>query len=201
MAELSLGGLATRAPILDRLLTLMRQIDLLHIATLVTSKQARLLFQCNLEHLSRDTHLINQSPNQENFFPPTLFEITQLSQLQEEVFGPVLHLIRYQNLDQVIAQIKQCPYGLTLAIHSRIAKRAQALALQLAVGNIYINRNSIGARVGSQPFGGCKLSGTGPKAGGPLYFLPLQREPLKAVKQQPLPGIHQQDAKASSHIT
>lgn len=108
-----------------------------------------------------------------HFFAPTLLEIKQLSVLQREVFGPVLHVIRYaaKNLDKVLDDINQTGYGLTLGIHSRIDATVKYIEDRVAVGNIYVNRNMIGAVVGVQPFGGEGLSGTGPKAGGP-YYLP-----------------------------
>lgn len=107
-----------------------------------------------------------------SFFPPSLIEITDLGQLREEVFGPVLHIIRYHtnDLDRVINSVNATGYGLTLGIHSRINKTIQRIQQQVKVGNIYINRNIIGAVVGVQPFGGMGLSGTGPKAGGPDYL-------------------------------
>lgn len=106
------------------------------------------------------------------FFPPQIFQIAHLSSLKEEVFGPILHVIRFANdkLDDVLDQINATGYGLTLGIHTRIDERAQLISQQLRVGNVYINRNMIGATVGVQPFGGQGLSGTGPKAGGPHYL-------------------------------
>ncbi|PPK65712.1 L-proline dehydrogenase /delta-1-pyrroline-5-carboxylate dehydrogenase [Methylobacter tundripaludum] len=106
------------------------------------------------------------------FFPPSLIELRSLSQLNREVFGPVLHLIRYREseLDQVISAINATGYGLTLGIHSRIGTFVNTIRQNVKVGNIYVNRNMIGAVVGVQPFGGMGLSGTGPKAGGPDYL-------------------------------
>lgn len=106
------------------------------------------------------------------FVAPTAFEIAGLDQLEREHFGPILHVVRYRadRLPQVIAAINASGYGLTLGIHSRIDATWQAVAAQARVENIYVNRNQIGAIVGVQPFGGQGLSGTGPKAGGPLYL-------------------------------
>lgn len=106
------------------------------------------------------------------FFPPTLIELSSLSQLTEENFGPILHIIRYQpsELEQIINDINNSGYGLTLGIHSRINNTINKITQHCKVGNIYINRNMIAAVVGSQPFGGMGLSGTGPKAGGPNYL-------------------------------
>jgi len=107
------------------------------------------------------------------YVPPTLIEIHHLKDLKEEVFGPVLHVIRFKGsqLNDVVRQINEAQYGLTLGIQSRIDSRVKTLTKKLAIGNIYINRNMVGAVVGSQPFGGQGLSGTGPKAGGPHYLL------------------------------
>jgi RHH-type proline utilization regulon transcriptional repressor/proline dehydrogenase/delta 1-pyrroline-5-carboxylate dehydrogenase len=106
------------------------------------------------------------------FFAPLAVEIDSLAQLPREVFGPVLHVIRYRarDLEKVIDQINSTGYGLTLGIHSRIDSQAQDIAHRIRVGNVYVNRNQIGAVVGVQPFGGRGLSGTGPKAGGPTYL-------------------------------
>lgn len=111
-------------------------------------------------------------------FAPHIFEISSLEQLPEEVFGPVLHVIRYQadELNHVLTQINKNGYGLTLGIHSRIQAFADYIFNHTMVGNAYINRNMVGAVVGTNPFGGCGLSGTGPKAGGPHYLLRFATE-------------------------
>jgi RHH-type proline utilization regulon transcriptional repressor/proline dehydrogenase/delta 1-pyrroline-5-carboxylate dehydrogenase len=92
--------------------------------------------------------------------------------LQREVFGPVLHVVRYagDRLDKVCAAINATGYGLTLGVHSRIEETASFVRSHVHVGNVYVNRNQVGAVVGVQPFGGEGLSGTGPKAGGPNYL-------------------------------
>ena len=106
------------------------------------------------------------------FFPPQLYEISQPDQLREEVFGPIVHLLRFraEDIDSVIDAVNATGYGLTFGIHSRLDSRARAIAARIRAGNVYVNRNMIGAVVGVQPFGGTGLSGTGPKAGGPLYL-------------------------------
>jgi RHH-type proline utilization regulon transcriptional repressor/proline dehydrogenase/delta 1-pyrroline-5-carboxylate dehydrogenase len=104
------------------------------------------------------------------FFAPLAVEVDSLAALQREVFGPVVHLVRYRDLDLLVDAINKLGYGLTLGIHTRIDGLAQRVARALRVGNVYINRNMIGAVVGVQPFGGMGLSGTGPKAGGPHYL-------------------------------
>ncbi|CAM8669299.1 bifunctional proline dehydrogenase/pyrroline-5-carboxylate dehydrogenase [Comamonadaceae bacterium] len=106
-----------------------------------------------------------------NLIAPHAFEVESIAQVKAEIFGPVLQVVRWDgNPEDVITQINALGYGLTLGIQTRIDSRAQALAAQAHVGNIYINRNMIGAVVGVQPFGGEGLSGTGPKAGGPHYL-------------------------------
>jgi RHH-type proline utilization regulon transcriptional repressor/proline dehydrogenase/delta 1-pyrroline-5-carboxylate dehydrogenase len=114
------------------------------------------------------------------FFAPRIFEIGHLTQIPNEVFGPILHVIRYpaQALDQVLDAINATRYGLTLGIHTRIDSKAREIQSRLRVGNTYVNRSTIGATVGVQPFGGEGRSGTGPKAGGPHY---LQRYGLERV--------------------
>jgi RHH-type proline utilization regulon transcriptional repressor/proline dehydrogenase/delta 1-pyrroline-5-carboxylate dehydrogenase len=103
--------------------------------------------------------------------PPTAFEVTSIASVQHEIFGPVLHIVRW-NGDPLalIGQINALGYGLTLGVQTRIDSRAQRIADTARVGNVYVNRNMIGAVVGVQPFGGEGLSGTGPKAGGPHYL-------------------------------
>lgn len=106
------------------------------------------------------------------FFAPRAWELQSLSQLTRENFGPALHVLRWKadELDQVIDAINATGYGLTLGIHSRIDETIERIAARANVGNVYVNRNQIGAVVGVQPFGGQNLSGTGPKAGGPHYL-------------------------------
>ena len=110
-----------------------------------------------------------------NLVPPAAFEVASLAQVKDEIFGPVLQIVRWgsgalETPEAVIEQVNALGYGLTLGIQTRIDSRAQALASAAHVGNIYVNRNMIGAVVGVQPFGGQGLSGTGPKAGGPHYL-------------------------------
>ncbi len=109
------------------------------------------------------------------FIPPTLIELNSIADLEREVFGPVLHVLRYkrENINQLISDINSTGYGLTFGIHSRIDETIQHVTNSIHAGNIYVNRNIVGAVVGVQPFGGQGLSGTGPKAGGPLYLFRL----------------------------
>jgi RHH-type proline utilization regulon transcriptional repressor/proline dehydrogenase/delta 1-pyrroline-5-carboxylate dehydrogenase len=118
-------------------------------------------------------HYAGVAPEAGTFIAPHIFELEHLDGLREEVFGPILHVVRYraEQLGDVVAALESSGFGLTLGIHSRIDDFVQQIASRLATGNIYVNRNMIGAVVGVQPFGGCGLSGTGPKAGGPHYLL------------------------------
>ncbi len=113
-----------------------------------------------------------QAPENGTYVAPTLIEISGIADLKEEIFGPVLHVVRFKSheIDAVIDAINATGYGLTFGLHTRIDDRVQHVCDRIHAGNIYVNRNQIGAIVGSQPFGGEGLSGTGPKAGGPLYM-------------------------------
>jgi RHH-type proline utilization regulon transcriptional repressor/proline dehydrogenase/delta 1-pyrroline-5-carboxylate dehydrogenase len=117
------------------------------------------------------------------YVTPAVFEIADAGLLKEEVFGPILHLVRYAggHLDRVIEAVNASGYGLTLGLHSRIASVADYVAEHARVGNLYVNRNQIGAVVGVQPFGGEGLSGTGPKAGGPNYLVRFATERVRST--------------------
>jgi RHH-type proline utilization regulon transcriptional repressor/proline dehydrogenase/delta 1-pyrroline-5-carboxylate dehydrogenase len=161
MRELRLGDPAELAtdigPVIDR----PAQAGLLaHIAGLAARR--RTVFQADLP----------EGCAAGSYVPPTLIEIGSLADLSGEVFGPVVHVLRYPagQLDALVDAINATGYGLTLGIHSRIDETIARIVSRARVGNIYVNRNQIGAVVGVQPFGGEGLSGTGPKAGGPLYL-------------------------------
>jgi RHH-type proline utilization regulon transcriptional repressor/proline dehydrogenase/delta 1-pyrroline-5-carboxylate dehydrogenase len=111
------------------------------------------------------------------FVAPAIVEIQSLAELQREVFGPVLHVLRYErdDIDALLQQINATGYALTLGVHTRIDETVARVVGAARAGNLYVNRNIVGAVVGVQPFGGEGLSGTGPKAGGPLYLLRLLR--------------------------
>ena len=111
------------------------------------------------------------------FFNPLAFEIPSIDQMDDEKFGPILHIIRFKSgeIDALMEQINALGYGLTMGLHTRIDGRIERITELAEVGNLYVNRNQIGAVVGVQPFGGDRLSGTGPKAGGPLYMKRLSR--------------------------
>ncbi|WUR13342.1 trifunctional transcriptional regulator/proline dehydrogenase/L-glutamate gamma-semialdehyde dehydrogenase [[Empedobacter] haloabium] len=127
------------------------------------------------------------------FVPPTVLEIRSLDELTKEVFGPVMHVIRYRRdeLPKVVAAINASGFGLTLGVHSRIDETIDYIVSRAHVGNIYVNRNIVGAVVGVQPFGGEGKSGTGPKAGGPLYLKRLQRAaaPVEVHARQSSPSL------------
>ena len=120
-----------------------------------------------------------------SYFAPRMYEIKSLDQLTEEVFGPILHIIRYsaQDLDHVLDQVRATGFGLTLGVHSRIEAVAGEIFTKLDVGNTYVNRNMVGAVVGVQPFGGMGLSGTGPKAGGPRYMYRFATEKTLTINE------------------
>jgi RHH-type proline utilization regulon transcriptional repressor/proline dehydrogenase/delta 1-pyrroline-5-carboxylate dehydrogenase len=126
-----------------------------------------------------------ESTSRGTFVAPTIIEIPNLHVLKGEVFGPVLHVLRHrrEELDPLIDGITGTGYGLTFGLHTRLDEMIAHVTGRVRVGNIYINRNMIGAVVGVQPFGGRGLSGTGPKAGGPLYIGRL-------VRKAPVPSRH-----------
>jgi RHH-type transcriptional regulator, proline utilization regulon repressor / proline dehydrogenase / delta 1-pyrroline-5-carboxylate dehydrogenase len=161
MRELSIGDPAELStdvgPVIDEAARdmLARHVDAM-------KDRATLLHQCALPpETERGT-----------FFAPTAILIEDLAELQREVFGPILHVMTWRagKLAEAIAAVNATGYGLTMGLHSRIDGRGRALIRHSAAGNLYINRNMVGAVVGAQPFGGTGLSGTGPKAGGPNYL-------------------------------
>ncbi len=137
----------------------------------------KLIYQCDVHDIEGKDHF---------FFAPRLYEVENISVLKDEVFGPCVHVIRFkgEQIDNVIEQINSTGFGLTMGVHSRIQERADYLAKMSRAGNVYINRNMIGAVVGVQPFGGRGLSGTGPKAGGPGYLRRLVKEKTAEQNRQ-----------------
>ena len=172
MAELAIGDPALLAtdigPVIDEP---ARQALEQHAARM--AREGRLLYQCALpagtEHGA--------------FFAPRAFEIDSAGRLDHEVFGPILHVVRWpaHRLDRVLDEIDMTGYGLTLGIHSRIDENIRHILGRVQVGNAYVNRNMIGAVVGVQPFGGERLSGTGPKAGGPRYLARFTTERTTSI--------------------
>jgi RHH-type proline utilization regulon transcriptional repressor/proline dehydrogenase/delta 1-pyrroline-5-carboxylate dehydrogenase len=124
-----------------------------------------------------------EAPAEGSYVAPHIIELADPRALREEVFGPILHVARYRadTLDDLLAGIEATGYGLTLGVHSRITETADRIARRLSAGNVYVNRNMIGAVVGVQPFGGSGLSGTGPKAGGPHYLPRFATEQVVTV--------------------
>ncbi|WP_326523324.1 trifunctional transcriptional regulator/proline dehydrogenase/L-glutamate gamma-semialdehyde dehydrogenase [Sphingomonas sp.] len=126
------------------------------------------------------------------FVPPTIIELDRIDDLEREVFGPVLHVIRYrrETLDRLIDAINATGYGLTFGLHTRLDETVAHVTSRVTAGNLYVNRNVIGAVVGVQPFGGRGLSGTGPKAGGPLYLRRLvQAAPAASAGSRTDPAL------------
>ncbi|HYG85217.1 MAG TPA: bifunctional proline dehydrogenase/L-glutamate gamma-semialdehyde dehydrogenase PutA [Azospirillum sp.] len=146
-------------------------------------EEARAMLAAHAERMKAEAKLLFEVPLGEDcahgtFFAPRAYELDRLDRLEREVFGPVLHVIRFkgERLDAVLDAVEATGYGLTLGIHSRIDGTIRRIHGRLGVGNTYVNRNMIGAVVGVQPFGGEGLSGTGPKAGGPHYLLRFATE-------------------------
>jgi RHH-type proline utilization regulon transcriptional repressor/proline dehydrogenase/delta 1-pyrroline-5-carboxylate dehydrogenase len=143
----------------------------------VIDAQALAALELHARRLGAAGQVLHRGPKAANglpgcYFAPLLAEISGIAELEGEVFGPVLHLVRFRASDigRVVDDINATGFGLTLGVHTRIETRALQIAQRARVGNVYINRNTIGAVVGVQPFGGCNRSGTGPKAGGPHYL-------------------------------
>jgi len=157
----------------------------------VISAAARDGINAHIEQMRAAGHPVHQLPlpaacTHGFFIPPTIIEIAAIPDLSREIFGPVLHVLRYprEALDRIVDDINATGYALTFGLHTRIDETAARVAARINAGNIYVNRNMVGAVVGVQPFGGNGLSGTGPKAGGPLYL----RRLLAAAPAIPLPA-------------
>jgi RHH-type proline utilization regulon transcriptional repressor/proline dehydrogenase/delta 1-pyrroline-5-carboxylate dehydrogenase len=147
----------------------------------IEAKQRLDAHVARMKHEAR-VHFAGVAP-EGNYVAPHIFELSRAEDLTEEIFGPILHVVRYRadHLEDVLQSIGRTGYGLTLGIHSRIDDTVEAVVERLSVGNIYVNRNMIGAVVGVQPFGGHGLSGTGPKAGGPHYLARFATEQTVTV--------------------
>lgn len=142
----------------------------------VIDAEAQVGISAHVARLRRTARLIGETPlpaglDTQRYIAPVAFEVGEIADVRHEIFGPVLHVVRWTgDAEAVIGQVNALGYGLTLGVQTRIDSRAQRLAEAAHVGNVYVNRNMIGAVVGVQPFGGEGLSGTGPKAGGPHYL-------------------------------
>ncbi|MDG2393467.1 MAG: bifunctional proline dehydrogenase/L-glutamate gamma-semialdehyde dehydrogenase PutA, partial [Thalassotalea sp.] len=169
LTELHIGDPAQLStdigPVIDQ-----KALDALNAHSEYMETNGKLLYKCEIsEEVANNKHF---------FFAPRLYEINDISVLKKEVFGPCVHIVRFKGneIEAVVDKINGTGFGLTMGIHTRIEHRAFDLAKLSRAGNIYINRNMIGAIVGVQPFGGRGLSGTGPKAGGPSYLTRLVKE-------------------------
>lgn len=151
----------------------------------VIDEEARTLLTNHVAHMTREAKILHQVPVPESgsYFSPTLIEIQSLDQMEQETFGPILHVIRYDpdHISKVGAELNAKMFGLTLGIHSRLESFQERVRRIVKTGNAYVNRSMIGAVVGVQPFGGERLSGTGPKAGGPNYLTRFATERTVSV--------------------
>ena len=139
----------------------------------VIDAEAKAGIDAHCDRLTAEGHLLKRldPPDTGRFVPPSVFRLNGIEDLEREIFGPVLHVATFgaEEIDQVVDAVNARGYGLTFGLHTRVDARVQRIVDRVDVGNVYVNRNQIGAVVGSQPFGGEGLSGTGPKAGGPHY--------------------------------
>jgi RHH-type transcriptional regulator, proline utilization regulon repressor / proline dehydrogenase / delta 1-pyrroline-5-carboxylate dehydrogenase len=203
----ALRVLCLQEDVADRVLTMisgaMRELRIGDVTQLSTdigpviSAEARRMIEnhvlqmgnkgCRIERLA-----LPDAARDGTFVAPTIIEIKDISQLQREVFGPVLHVVRFQrdDLGALVDAINATGYGLTFGLHTRLDETVEQVTARVKAGNIYVNRNVIGAVVGVQPFGGRGLSGTGPKAGGPLYLHRLVRDadPVVEAREIELQG-------------
>jgi len=160
----------------------------------VIDAQAREALLAHIERMEQTCRLIARAPLDPglrgHFLAPCAFEIDSIKRLDHEVFGPVLHIVRYaaRDLNRIIDEINATNYGLTLGVHSRIERTQRYISDHVRAGNRYINRSMIGAVVGVQPFGGERLSGTGPKAGGPHYMFRFATERTLTVNTAAVGG-------------
>jgi len=171
----------------------------------VIDADAREGLETHIAHMRTTGHKVTQLPlpaecSNGTFVPPTLIQIDSLDALKREVFGPVLHVLRYRrnDLEGILKAIRDTGYGLTLGIHTRIDETIDFVVSRAHVGNIYVNRNVVGAVVGVQPFGGEGLSGTGPKAGGALYLRRLLSQRPAGLPPSVTSIIAQSDASPSN---
>jgi RHH-type proline utilization regulon transcriptional repressor/proline dehydrogenase/delta 1-pyrroline-5-carboxylate dehydrogenase len=154
-----------------------------HVGPVIDTEAKERLDQWIAAHQKRVRFRSKAVPAKGTFVPPAIIELSRASDLKEEVFGPVLHVVRWQpdELDTLLDEIAGNDTGLTLGIHSRIDTRIAEIAARMRNGNVYVNRSMIGAVVGTQPFGGTGTSGTGPKAGGPNYLRRFATEQVIAI--------------------
>ncbi|WP_423222000.1 L-glutamate gamma-semialdehyde dehydrogenase [Ideonella lacteola] len=159
----------------------------------------------HVQRLKREARLLGETKVDPQAFPrlvaPVAFELQAVRDLKTEIFGPVLHVVRWRgDPEQLVREINALGYGLTFGIQTRIDSRAERLAKLAHIGNVYVNRNMIGAVVGVQPFGGEGLSGTGPKAGGPNYVLRFGADAAEPSLTLPAGGTSGAPAPAAASI-
>jgi RHH-type proline utilization regulon transcriptional repressor/proline dehydrogenase/delta 1-pyrroline-5-carboxylate dehydrogenase len=152
----------------------------------IIDAEAKANLEKHMARMGKEARIVKQldvSKLAGNFFGPAIIELKSLDQIDKEVFGPILHVLRYDPADiaEVGGKLAAKGYGLTLGVHSRLDSFAQAVMAAVPAGNVYVNRTIVGAVVGVQPFGGSGLSGTGPKAGGPHYLLRFAEERAVSV--------------------
>lgn len=178
----------------------------------VIDTEALSIIAAHITEMEKTAKLIARAPkvadnSSGTFVEPAAFEIAKISDLKREIFGPVLHVVRFKagGIPALIDTINALGFGLTMGVHSRIDETMHEIVARARIGNIYVNRNQIGAVVGVQPFGGEGLSGTGPKAGGPHYLSAMQKartpeggSPLSVSANAPMPLFDQQMKKAEA---
>jgi len=154
-----------------------------HVGPVIDAEAREKLERWVAAHASYVRFRHEAMPASGTYVAPAIIVLDRARDLREEVFGPILHVVRWRaaELDQLLDDIAANGYGLTLGIHSRIDDTAERIVRRLGNGNVYVNRNMIGAVVGTQPFGGTGLSGTGPKAGGPNYLRRFATEHVVTV--------------------
>jgi len=154
------------------------------------SDDARADIQAYIDTAQQQDRLLKTMdvPKQGHFVAPTVLKVDGIDDMASEVFGPVLHVVTFKanEIEKIVADINASGYGLTFGLHTRIDDRVEKITTRLKVGNIYVNRNQIGAIVGTQPFGGENLSGTGPKAGGPHYVKRFTSEGIPSNEPEQL---------------
>lgn len=188
-------------PVLEMLIGAMKELQIGDPGKIDTDigplidEEVRERLKTHCQRMDREANLLcrlslPEATNSGCYFAPHVYELNSLTQLTHEVFGPILHVIRYSSkqLNEVIDSINRTGYGLTLGIHSRVDETVRYIQNRARVGNIYVNRNMIGAVVGVQPFGGEGLSGTGPKSGGSHYLLRFSTERSTSINTAAVGG-------------
>lgn len=154
----------------------------------VIDQKSRDMLESHIHDMKKKGFVVYEHPQNMNskdghFFYPHIIEVRSINDISDEKFGPILHITKYKapDLDKVISEINNSGFGLTFGIHSRIEEKVEYIRAKVKVGNIYVNRSIVGAKVESQPFGGQNKSGTGFKAGGPNYLLRFMTEKTTTI--------------------